>query len=162
EPGVGVKVRRVTELQNDLALALAVPALRIEAPIPGKSRIGIEIPNDTISTVGLREALESADFAAARTKLPIPLGRDVNGHYEVADLGKMPHRLIAGSTGSGKSICMNVIISSLLLNRTPDELRFVMVDPKMVEMTEYNGIPHLLAPVVTDMEKVIGILRWAV
>jgi len=162
EPGVGVKVRRVTELQNDLALALAVPALRIEAPIPGKSRIGIEIPNNTIATVGLREALESSDYAAARAKLPIPLGRDVNGHYQIGDLAKMPHLLVAGSTGSGKSIFINVIISSLLLNRTPDELRFVMVDPKMVEMTEYNGIPHLLAPVVTDMEKVIGILRWAV
>jgi len=162
EPGVGVKVRRVTELQNDLALALAVPALRIEAPIPGKSRIGIEIPNNTIATVGLREALESSDYAAARAKLPIPLGRDVNGHYQIGDLAKMPHLLVAGSTGSGKSIFINVIISSLLLNRTPDELRFVMVDPKMVEMSEYNGIPHLLAPVVTDMQKVIGILRWAV
>ncbi len=162
EPGIGVKVRRVTELQNDLALALAVPALRIEAPIPGKSRIGIEIPNTTIATVGLREALESSDYAAARAKLPIPLGRDVNGHYQIGDLAKMPHLLVAGSTGSGKSIFINVIISSLLLNRTPDELRFVMVDPKMVEMSEYNGIPHLLAPVVTDMEKVIGILRWAV
>ena len=162
EPGIGVKVRRVTELQNDLALALAVPTLRIEAPIPGKSRIGIEIPNNTIATVGLREALESSDYLAARAKLPIPLGRDVSGHYQVADLAKMPHLLVAGSTGSGKSVCMNVIIAALLLNRTPDELRFVMVDPKMVEMTEYNGIPHLLAPVVTDMEKVIGILRWAV
>lgn len=162
EPGVGVKVRRVTELQNDLALALAVPALRIEAPIPGKSRIGIEIPNLTIATVGLREALESSDFLAARAKLPIPLGRDVNGHYQVVDLAKMPHLLIAGSTGSGKSICMNVIIASLLVNRTPDELRLVLVDPKMVEMTEYNGVPHLLAPVVTDMEKVLGVLRWAV
>ncbi|MHB8646834.1 MAG: FtsK/SpoIIIE family DNA translocase [Thermomicrobiales bacterium] len=162
EPGIGVKVRRVTELQNDLALALAVPALRIEAPIPGKSRIGIEIPNTTIATVGLREALESSDFAAARAKLPIPLGRDVNGRYQVADLTKMPHLLVAGSTGSGKSIFVNVLIAAMLLNRTPDELRFVMVDPKMVEMSEYNGIPHLLAPVVTDMEKVIGILRWAV
>ncbi len=162
EPGIGVKVRRVTELQNDLALALAVPALRIEAPIPGKSRIGIEIPNNTIATVGLREALESSDFAAARAKLPIPLGRDVNGHYQVADLAKMPHLLVAGSTGSGKSIFVNVLIAAMLLNRTPDELRFVMVDPKMVEMSEYNGIPHLLAPVVTDMVKVIGILRWAV
>jgi DNA segregation ATPase FtsK/SpoIIIE, S-DNA-T family len=162
EPGIGVKVRRVTELQNDLALALAVPALRIEAPIPGKSRIGIEIPNTTIATVGLREALESSDFAAAKAKLPIPLGRDVNGHYQIADLAKMPHLLVAGSTGSGKSIFVNVLIAAMLLNRTPDELRFVMVDPKMVEMTEYNGIPHLLAPVVTDMEKVIGILRWAV
>ncbi len=162
EPGVGVKVRRVTELQNDLALALAVPALRIEAPIPGKSRIGIEIPNTTIATVGLREALESGDFATARAKLPIPLGRDVNGHYQIADLAKMPHLLVAGSTGSGKSIFVNVLIAAMLINRTPDELRFVMVDPKMVEMSEYNGIPHLLAPVVTDMEKVIGILRWAV
>ncbi len=162
EPGIGVKVRRVTELQNDLALALAVPALRIEAPIPGKSRIGIEIPNTTIATVGLREALESSDFAAAKARLPIPLGRDVNGHYQIADLAKMPHLLVAGSTGSGKSIFINVLIATLLLNRTPDELRLVMVDPKMVEMTEYNGIPHLLAPVVTDMEKVIGILRWAV
>jgi S-DNA-T family DNA segregation ATPase FtsK/SpoIIIE len=162
EPGVGVKVRRVTELQNDLALALAVPALRIEAPIPGKSRIGIEIPNDTIAMVGLRESLESSDFANARAKLPVVLGRDVNGRYQVADLAKMPHLLVAGSTGSGKSVCMNIIISTLLINRTPDELRFVMVDPKLVEMSEYNGIPHLLAPVVTDMEKAAGTLRWAV
>jgi len=162
EPGVGVKVRRVTELQNDLALALAVPALRIEAPVPGKSRIGIEIPNVTVSTVGLRAVIESPDFTSVHAILPVPLGRDVNGRYQVADLARMPHLLIAGTTGSGKSAFTNSIISTLLLNRTPDELRMVLVDPKMVEMSGYNGIPHLLAPVVTDMEKVIGILRWAV
>ncbi len=162
EPGVGVKVRRVTELHNDLALALAVPALRIEAPIPSKSRIGIEIPNAEISVVGLRDALESSDFTEARAKLPVPLGRDVNGRYQVADLARMPHLLVAGSTGSGKSGFTNAIISTLLLNRTPEEMRMVLVDPKMVEMNGYNGVPHLLAPVVTDMEKVVGILRWAV
>jgi len=159
EPGGGVKVRRITELQNDLALALAAPSIRIEAPIPGFARVGLEIPNDEISTVGLRETLESAIFARGKQKLPIPLGRDVNGRYVVHDLTRMPHLLIAGATGSGKSVCLNGIISTFLLCRPPEELKILMIDPKMVELTLYNGVPHLQCPVVTEMDKVVGALR---
>ena len=159
EPGTGVKVRRITELQNDLALALAAPSIRIEAPVPGMARVGLEIPNETIATVGLRETLESSTFAKGEQKLPIPLGRDVNGRYVVADLTKMPHLLIAGATGSGKSVCLNGIISTYLLARRPDEVKLLMIDPKMVELTGYNGVPHLQCPVVTEMDKVVGALR---
>jgi len=159
EPGLGIKVRRITELQNDLALALAAPSIRIEAPVPGLARVGLEIPNATIATVGLRETLESPAFARGKQKLPIPLGRDVNGRYIVGDLAKMPHLLIAGATGSGKSICLNGIISTFLLTRTPEELNLLMIDPKMVEFTGYNGVPHLKCPVVTEMDKVVGALR---
>lgn len=159
EPGSGVKVRRITELQNDLALALAAPSIRIEAPVPGMARVGLEIPNETIATVGLRETLESSTFVKGKQKLPIPLGRDVNGRYVVADLTKMPHLLIAGATGSGKSVCLNGIISTFLLARRPDEVKLLMIDPKMVELTGYNGVPHLQCPVVTEMDKVVGALR---
>ncbi len=159
EPGTGTKVRRITELQNDLALALAAPSIRIEAPIPGMARVGLEIPNAEIATVGLRETLESTVFSRSKAKLPIPLGRDVNGRYVVGDLTRMPHLLIAGSTGSGKSVCLNGIISTFLLNRTPDDLKLLMIDPKMVELTGYNGVPHLQCPVVTEMDKVVGALR---
>lgn len=159
EPGNGVKVRRITELQSDLALALAAPSIRIEAPIPGFARVGLETPNAQIATVGLRETLESASFAKGKQKLPIPLGRDVNGRYVVGDLTRMPHLLIAGATGSGKSICLNSIISTFLSTRSPDDLKLLMIDPKMVELTGYNGVPHLQAPVVTEMDKVVGALR---
>lgn len=159
EPGVGIKVRRITELQNDLALALAARSLRIEAPVPGAARVGLEIPNDHVTTVGLRETLESPVFTRGKAKLPIPLGQDVNGRYVVGDLTKMPHLLIAGATGAGKSVCLNCIISTFLLTRTPDDLKLIMIDPKMVELTGYNGVPHLLAPVVTEMDKVVGTLR---
>lgn len=159
EPGNGVKVRRITELQSDLALALAAPSIRIEAPIPGYARVGLEIPNPQIATVGLRETLESPAFTKGKQKLPIPLGRDVNGRYVVGDLTKMPHLLIAGATGSGKSICLNSIISTFLSTRSPDDLKLLMIDPKMVELTGYNGVPHLQAPVVTEMDKVVGALR---
>jgi S-DNA-T family DNA segregation ATPase FtsK/SpoIIIE len=159
EPGTGTKVRRITELQNDLALALAAPSIRIEAPIPGMARVGLEIPNAEIATVGLRETLESTAFSRSKAKLPIPLGRDVNGRYIVGDLTRMPHLLIAGSTGSGKSVCLNGIISTFLLNRTPEDLKLLMIDPKMVELTGYNGVPHLQCPVVTEMDKVVGALR---
>lgn len=164
EPGVGVKVRRITELQNDLALALAVPSLRIEAPVPGKARVGIEIPNVTTATVGLRETLESEEWHSARSrlKLPIVLGRDVSGRPVVVDLARMPHLLIAGATGAGKSVCLNAVITCLLLQMTPDELRLVMIDPKRVELSSYNGIPHLQSPVVTEMDRVVGLLRKAV
>jgi S-DNA-T family DNA segregation ATPase FtsK/SpoIIIE len=159
EPGVGIKVRRITELQNDLALALAAPSIRIEAPIPGMARVGLEIPNAQIATVGLRETLESSTFARSKAKLPLPLGRDVNGRYVVGDLAKMPHLLIAGATGSGKSVCLNGIISTFLLTRSPEDLKLMMIDPKQVELTGYNGVPHLQCPVVTEMDKVVGALR---
>ena len=159
EPGNGVKVRRITELQNDLALALAAQSVRVEAPIPGMARVGIEIPNPQIATVGLREVLESPAFKKSKAKLPLPLGRDVNGQYIVGDLTKMPHLLIAGATGSGKSVCINGIISTLISVKQPDELNLVMIDPKMVELVGYNGVPHLKCPVVTEMDKVVGALR---
>lgn len=159
EPGNGVKVRRITELQSDLALALAAPSIRLEAPIPGFARVGLEIPNPQIATVGLRETLESPTFSKGKHKLPIPLGRDVNGRYVVGDLTRMPHLLIAGATGAGKSVCLNCIISTFLSTRSPDDLKLLMIDPKMVELTGYNGVPHLQAPVVTEMDKVVGALR---
>lgn len=162
EPGSGVKVRRITELQNDLALALAAPSIRIEAPVPGMARVGIEIPNAQVTTVGLRETIESTQFTKSKAKLPVPLGRDVNGRYVVGDLTKMPHLLIAGATGSGKSVCLNEIISTFLLTKSPDEVKLLMFDPKMVELTGYNGVPHLQCPVVTEMDKVVGALRLVV
>jgi S-DNA-T family DNA segregation ATPase FtsK/SpoIIIE len=149
-------------LDKDLALALAAPSIRIEAPVPGMARVGIEIPNAELTTVGLREVLESTVFVKGKTKLPIPLGRDVNGRYVVGDLTKMPHLLIAGQTGSGKSVCLNVIISTFLLTRSPDDLKLLMIDPKMVEMVGYNGVPHLQCPVVTEMDKVVGALKLTV
>jgi S-DNA-T family DNA segregation ATPase FtsK/SpoIIIE len=159
EPGNGVKVSRITALQSDLALALAAPSIRIEAPIPGYARVGLEIPNAQIATVGLRETLESPAFVKGKYKLPIPLGRDVNGRYVIGDLTKMPHLLIAGATGAGKSVCLNGIISTFITTKSPDELKLLMIDPKMVELTGYNGVPHLQAPVVTEMDKVVGALR---
>ncbi len=159
KPGPGVKVRRITELQNDLALALAAPSIRIEAPVPGMARVGVEIPNQTVHTVGLRETLESTDFQKAKAKLPLALGRDVNGSYRVSDLTKMPHLLIAGSTGSGKSVCINGIIATFLATNRPEDLQMVMIDPKMVELVGFNGVPHLKGPVVTEMDKVVPALR---
>jgi S-DNA-T family DNA segregation ATPase FtsK/SpoIIIE len=161
EPGPGVKVRSIKVLENDLALALAASTIAIETPIPGQSRVGIVIPNKTIAIVGLRETMESPEFINSKAKLPIALGRDVNGRYIVADLTRMPHLLIAGSTGSGKSVCINTIISTLLLSRSPEQVKLVMVDPKMVELVGYNGIPHLKSPVVIEMDKVVGTLRKA-
>jgi S-DNA-T family DNA segregation ATPase FtsK/SpoIIIE len=154
-----VKVRRITELQNDLALALAAQSIRVEAPIPGMARVGLEIPNPEIATVGLREVIESPAFSKSKAKLPLPLGRDVNGRYVVGDLAKMPHLLIAGATGAGKSVCLNGIISTFLIRFRPDELRLLMIDPKMVELTMFNAVPHLQCPVVTEMDKVVGALR---
>ncbi|HRA49217.1 MAG TPA: DNA translocase FtsK, partial [Thermomicrobiales bacterium] len=161
EPGAGTKVRRITELQNDLALALAAPSIRIEAPVPGLARVGLEIPNSKVATVGLRETLESDRFVNGKFKLPIPLGRDVNGNYVIHDLTKMPHLLIAGATGSGKSVCLTAIISTFLSSERPTELKMLMMDPKMVELVGYNGVPHLQCPVVTEMDKVVGALRLA-
>jgi len=159
EPGPGVKVRRITELQNDLALALAAPSIRIEAPVPGMARVGIELPNTTVHTVGLRETIDSSAFQRSKARVPLSLGRDVNGSYVIGDLTKMPHLLIAGATGSGKSVCINGIIATFLLTRRPHELQMVLIDPKMVELVGFNGVPHLRCPVVTEMDKVVGTLR---
>ncbi len=159
EPGHGVKVSRITSLQNDLALALAAPSIRIEAPVPGMARVGIEIPNADVSTVGMRDILESPEMRANKAKLPLPLGRDVNGRPVIADLSRMPHLLIAGATGSGKSVCINTIITTFLLTRTPDELQMLLIDPKKVELVGYQHVPHLKGPIVTEMDKVVSALR---
>jgi S-DNA-T family DNA segregation ATPase FtsK/SpoIIIE len=155
-----VRVNKITSLADDLALALAASRIRIQAPVPGKGYIGIEVPNEETAMVALRDILESDSFNADKMPLGFALGRDVAGYPQVADLTRMPHLLIAGTTGSGKSVCVNSILTSMLLHNTPDELRFVLVDPKRVELTNYNGIPHLLAPVVVEIEKVIGALQW--
>jgi DNA segregation ATPase FtsK/SpoIIIE, S-DNA-T family len=160
EPGTGVKVARILALGNDLALRLAAAPLRMEAPVPGKHVVGIEVPNGSVSVVSIRDLLESPTFRNKRGKLRLTLGRDVSGAPVVADLARMPHLLIAGSTGSGKSVCLNSFVASLLYVCTPDELRLLMIDPKMVEMMPFSGIPHLLTPVVTDMEKVVPSLKW--
>jgi len=162
QPAAGVTVNRIVARQNDLSLALAASPIRIEAPVPGRSVVGIEVPNASISVVGLRSVIESTAFQKlhAKTKLAIALGQDVSGGPAAADLAKMPHLLIAGATGSGKSVCINAIISCLLLYNTPDDLKFIMVDPKMVELVAFNGIPHLLAPVVTEVDKVVNVLKW--
>jgi S-DNA-T family DNA segregation ATPase FtsK/SpoIIIE len=161
QPERGVRVQRITALQNDLALALAARSIRIQAPVPGQSVIGIEIPNATTSMVTLREVLESDACARTASPLKIALGKDVSGGPVVADLARMPHLLIAGATGSGKSVCLNSLISCLLFHNSPDRLRLLMVDPKMVELSVFNDVPHLLAPVVTDVTKVTGTLKWA-
>ncbi|MCS6801079.1 MAG: DNA translocase FtsK [Chloroflexota bacterium] len=159
---VRVKVSRILGLANDLALALAVPSVRIEAPVPGKPYVGLEVPNVSSTLVSLRRVIESPQFQRLRmkTKLAIALGQDVAGKPVVADLTRMPHCLIAGATGSGKSVCVNAMIASLLMHATPEEVRMIMVDPKRVEMVGYNDIPHLLAPVIVEPAKVVGALRW--
>ncbi|GMK42274.1 hypothetical protein PCCS19_53330 [Paenibacillus sp. CCS19] len=150
QPATGVKVSRIVGLQDDIALALAAKDIRMEAPIPGKSAIGIEVPNSEVSVVTMREVMESGAFQNAGSKLSIAFGRDISGQSIVGNLAKMPHLLVAGATGSGKSVCINGIITSILYKAKPDEVKFMMIDPKMVELNMYNGIPHLLAPVVTD------------
>ncbi len=161
-PHEGIKLSKITGLKNDLALALAAKAVRIEAPIPGKSLVGIEVPNDQRSLVHLREILESKEYKDIESSLRLPLGRDVSGKPMCGDLASMPHLLIAGATGSGKSVGMNTFLISLIYQNSPAELRFIMIDPKRVELTPYNGIPHLLTPVITDPEKAAIGLRWAV
>ncbi|MFQ3681005.1 DNA translocase FtsK 4TM domain-containing protein [Roseiflexus sp.] len=161
QPAVGVKVSKITTLEKDLALALAATSIRIEAPIPGKNVIGIEIPNSAISIVGMREVIESEEFERARGRLKWPLGKDVSGTPVIAALDRMPHALMAGATGTGKSAGINALVCSLLLKHTPDELKFIMVDPKMVELIIYNQIPHMLSPVVTELERVVPTLKWA-
>ena len=159
---VKVKVAKIAGLSNDLALALAAPSVRIEAPIPGTNYVGVEVPNTEANKVGLKELMESEAFEGMKGKLRIALGEDVKGQPIIADLARMPHLLIAGATGSGKSVCINSIITCLLLKHTPDTLRMLMVDPKMVELSVYNGIPHLLSPVVTEVDRAAGVLFWAV
>jgi S-DNA-T family DNA segregation ATPase FtsK/SpoIIIE len=159
-PAEGVKLNKITSLNNDLSLALAAHPIRIEAPIPGKSLVGIEVPNKAVAVVNLREVLESKGFKQRKSNLTIGLGKDVKGKSWTADLDTMPHLLIAGSTGSGKSVCINSIIISLLYENGPDDLKFIMVDPKRVELTNYNGIPHLITPVITDVKKTVNALKW--
>jgi S-DNA-T family DNA segregation ATPase FtsK/SpoIIIE len=155
-----VKVSKVAALADDLALALAAPSIRIEAPAPGKGYIGIEVPNAEISLVALRDVMDSEAFRRQKGTLRLGLGRDVSGHPVAADLTSMPHLLIAGTTGSGKSVCVNALVACLLLQNTPDDLRFLMIDPKRVELTYYNGIPHLLAEVVVELDRVVPALQW--
>jgi S-DNA-T family DNA segregation ATPase FtsK/SpoIIIE len=156
-----VKVGKIASLADDLSLALSARSIRIQAPVPGKGYVGIEVPNMAKSVVSLRDVMESAAFQKIKSPLAIGLGQDVAGQAVAADLTKMPHLLIAGATGSGKSVCVNGIIACLILQNTPDDLKLVMVDPKRVELTGYNGIPHLAAPVVVDLERVVGTLQWA-
>lgn len=159
-----VKVERITSLGNDLALALAAPSIRMEAPVPGKAVVGIEVPNTSTGLVSAREVLESPAFKRLnlKTKLALALGKGTGGEMAVADLAKMPHVLVAGATGSGKTVCLDTIIVSLLVHNTPDDLRFIMIDPKRVELTAFDGIPHLMNPVITESEKAVEILKWLV
>lgn len=161
-PAEGIKLSRITSLSNDLALALAAHPIRIEAPIPGKSLVGVEVPNHTIATVRMREVLESQEFKQKKTDLTIGLGKDVAGKIWIADLGKMPHLLVAGTTGSGKTICLLTIITSLLYQNSPDDLKFILIDPKRVELPVFNGIPHLITPVVTQVPKIVNALKWTI
>lgn len=162
KPAKGIKLSRITGLSNDLALALAAHPIRIEAPIPGKSLVGIEVPNQKVAMVTLRELMESSEFRQRNHNMTIALGKDVAGKVWFADLPKMPHLLIAGATGSGKTVCINTVILSLLYQNSPETLRFIMVDPKRVELTLYNGIPHLLTPVITDPAKTVSALKWTI
>ena len=162
KPAMGIKLSRITALQNDLALALAARSVRIEAPIPGKSYAGIEIPNQSIAMVRLKNIIDSDDFENRKSDLNIVLGRDVAGKAILANLANMPHLLIAGSTGSGKTVCINTLITGLLYQNSPENLKFIMVDPKRVELTSYNDIPHLLTPVITDPDKAINSLKWSI
>jgi S-DNA-T family DNA segregation ATPase FtsK/SpoIIIE len=155
-----VRVGKIAALSDDLALALAAPRIRIQAPVPGRGYVGIEVPNEELTLVALREVVESEAFTRGRSPLRFALGKDVAGHPRAANLESMPHLLIAGTTGSGKSVCVNAILSCFLLHNTPDDLRLILVDPKRVELTGYNGVPHLLAPVVVEIERVVGALQW--
>ena len=162
QPAPGVRVNRITTLSNDIALALAAPRVRIEAPIPGKAAVGIEVPNKDAATVLLRDIIDSDEFMNAKSPVTMALGKDIAGKIIVADLGKMPHMLIAGSTGSGKSVCINDLIISMIYKSSPQELQLILVDPKMVELSVFGTLPHLLIPVVTEPKKAASALRWAV
>ncbi len=162
EPAPGVKVQKITSLADDIALAMKAQTVRIVAPIPGKNRVGIEVPNSSSAAVYLKDVLAQSKFSNSGSKLMLALGKDITGSPLIADLAEMPHLLIAGTTGSGKTVCVNAIIMSMLFNATPDELKFLMVDPKMVELSQYNDIPHMLCPAVTDTTKVPAALNWVV
>ena len=161
-PAKGVRVDKIVSLERDLARATRAERINILAPIPGKDTVGIELANSRKVKVTLRELLQSEDWNASTAKLPIALGKDVYGKTIIADLAQMPHLLVAGTTGSGKSVCINALIASMLFRFTPDELRFIMIDPKVVEMQVYNTLPHLVIPVVTDPKKVLLALRWVI
>ncbi len=162
QPNTGVKVSSIVRLQDDIALNLRAKSIRIEAPIPGKAAVGIEVENSTVNTVTIREILESREFSSAKSKISFAVGKDITGNAIVGDLKGMPHMLIAGSTGSGKSVCINSIIASMLYKASPEEVKLILIDPKVVELGNYNGIPHLLIPVVTDPAKAAAALNWAV
>lgn len=162
QPSAGVKISKITGLSDDIALNLASAGIRIEAPIPNKAAVGIEVPNKLVSVVSIRELIDSTEFQSAESSVAVALGRDIAGNITLADIAKMPHILIAGSTGSGKSVCINSIIISLLYRSSPEDVKLLMIDPKVVELGVYNGIPHLLVPVVTDPKKAAGALNWAV
>ncbi len=161
-PATGVKLSQIAGLQNDLALALAAHAIRMELPIPGKALVGIEVPNKSTAIVNLREVMQTTDFVNHKSKLALALGRDVAGRPMIADLAKMPHMLIAGATGTGKSVAINSLFVSLLYRNTPQDIKFIVVDPKRVELSSYNGIPHLLTPAITEPDKAVNALKWAV
>ena len=161
-PKAGVKISKITGLADDIALSLAASGVRIEAPIPGKAAVGIEVPNKNVKTVYLRSLIESDTFKNAKSKVSFCLGKDIGGEKVIADIAKMPHMLIAGSTGSGKSVCINSLVVSILYNASPEDVKLIMIDPKVVELGVYNGIPHLMLPVVTDPKKASGTLSWAV
>ena len=158
----GIKVHKVVSLSDDLSMALEAESIRIVAPVPGRSTVGIEVPNRTRATVSLRELLESREYRTAKAKLPVAVGKDIAGRPIIGDLAEMPHLLIAGSTGSGKSVAINTIITNLLLTKSPDEVKLILLDPKMVELSIYEEVPHLLTPVVTDMKKAPAVLNWLV
>lgn len=162
QPSPGVKVSKIVSLSDDISLNLAASGVRIEAPIPGKAAVGIEVPNKEVVPVFLKDVLDSKEFKEYNSKLAFALGKDISGQNVVADIAKMPHLLVAGATGSGKSVCINSLIISLLFKASPNEVKLLMVDPKVVELGIYNGIPHLLIPVVTDPKKAAGALNWAV
>ncbi len=162
KPADGIKLARITSLSNDLALSLAAHPIRIEAPIPGKALVGIEVPNHAVAVVSLKEVLNSKEFHTRHSNLTFCLGKDVAGKPWIADLGKMPHLLVAGATGSGKTVCLNAIILSLLFQNSPDDLKLLLIDPKRVELPIYNGIPHLLTPAITEVPKIINALKWAI
>ena len=162
QPAVGVKVSSITKLADDIALNLRAKSIRIEAPIPGKAAVGIEVENEKPDMVSIRELIDSKEFRNASSKISFAVGKDISGRNVIANLKEMPHLLIAGATGSGKSVCINTIITSLLYKASPDEVKLILIDPKVVELGNYNGIPHLLVPVVTDPKKAAAALNWAV
>ena len=162
QPEMGVKVSKIVGLTDDIKLNLAAADIRIEAPIPGKAAVGIEVPNKENVMVAFRDLIESPEFQTAKSKISFAVGKDISGKTKVTDIAKMPHLLIAGATGSGKSVCINTIIMSILYKARPDEVKLIMIDPKVVELSVYNGIPHLMIPVVTDPKKASGALHWAV